>query len=120
MRPRILVPLTEEEAREVRIIDAGPLIPFWAGAQAFGNRILLRQGQYPGEEFIAHELVHVAQWRQYGWLGFTLRYIWGLIRYRYKGHPLELQADHEVANYKLWRGLARIVIDNYYRQKEGQ
>lgn len=39
---------------------------------------------------LAHELVHVEQWRRYGWT-FPIRYIWGLRR-GYRDNPYEQEA----------------------------
>lgn len=40
----------------------------------------------------AHEAIHLEQIARYGALGFAARYAWGLLRYGYERHPLEIEA----------------------------
>lgn len=45
-----------------------------------------------------HELEHVYQVRDMGWVWFHLKYTWLLIRYGYAKHPFELQATQAQRN----------------------
>jgi hypothetical protein len=70
-------------------------------AITLGSIIIVRHGYEESEHLLRHELVHVRQWRRYGWVGFVVRYLgsylwWRLCR---KGHhgaylriPLEVEA----------------------------
>ena len=69
-----------------------------------GRWILLRRGHEHDQQLIAHELVHVRQWRQLGAVGFLARYLgaYGRGRWRRLGHraayeaiPLEVEARAE-------------------------
>ena len=70
---------------------------FHRTAVTFGRSIYFVQGHYEpstpyGLGLIAHELVHVGQYRRYGFWGFLARYLWQLARagFRYGEHlPLE-------------------------------
>ena len=44
------------------------------------------------ERLRKHELAHWAQYQRMGWLKFTTTYLWGLVRYGYRNHPMELEA----------------------------
>ena len=67
-----------------------------------GRWILVRRGHEYDRDLIAHELVHVRQWRRHGVIGFGSRYLgaYALWRLRRKGHqgaylriPFEVEAD---------------------------
>jgi hypothetical protein len=45
------------------------------------------------EELVRHEKVHWSQYERMGLLTFYLSYLFGLIRYGYKNHPMELEAN---------------------------
>jgi hypothetical protein len=49
-------------------------------------------GHIPHPRTIIHEREHVAQIAQYGWFGFTWRYLWQLVRYGYRNNPFEVSA----------------------------
>lgn len=79
----------------IRLIWVPFLIPNWAAGQTWGRFILLNRqhAEHVNAGLIAHELVHVMQWRQHGILGFAWKYLTGLIKHGYKAHPFELEAD---------------------------
>ena len=61
-------------------------------------------GATSGTGCCAHELVHVRQWRRWGWAGFLRRYLGAYLRWRlrryphwaaYRRIPLEIEADWE-------------------------
>ena len=58
---------------------------------------------------LAHELVHVRQWRELGVVGFLVRYVGAYLRWRLRGYghwaayrriPLEVEAS--------WEALVRV------------
>ena len=75
----------------------------WATVLTFGHDIVtLGSTVHVKHDFLtekahAHEYAHVEQWRRFGVLGFTVRYLWGLLTHSYVGHPLEREA-HEYAD----------------------
>lgn len=76
----------------VRLFLVPWLIPSWAQAQVWGRFILLRRGVRLTEDLLAHELVHVQQWRTLGVFPFIWRYLAGLLSCGYWRHPLEQEA----------------------------
>lgn len=69
---------------------------FNASAMTFGRHVLIRARSYRtdtpwGLALIAHESGHIPQWREFGAIGFLLRYGRGLIssRFDHDTHPLE-------------------------------
>jgi hypothetical protein len=42
--------------------------------------------------WVKHELCHVRQWKQKGWLLFGLQYLWLSIRFGYYNNPFEIEA----------------------------
>ena len=84
-----------------RLVWVPFLVPTWAAAQTWGGTVLLSSRRLRDaspvqlEAVVAHELVHVDQWRRYGTLGFALRYLWGLVVHGYARHPLELEAGRD-------------------------
>lgn len=66
------------------------------GAVTIGSRVFFRRGRYDtvsprGLALIAHEAMHIGQYREYGLIGFFLRYGWGMVTsgFRYRQHPME-------------------------------
>lgn len=66
-------------------------------ALTFGDHVLIRPERYSpgtprGLALIAHEAMHVAQYRRYGRVGMVARYLWGQIRcgFRHDLHPMEI------------------------------
>lgn len=44
------------------------------------------------KELIAHEVIHVLQYKKYGVIGFLIRYLVESIRHGYSGNTLEIEA----------------------------
>jgi Domain of unknown function (DUF4157) len=88
------------DVARARIVDVPWLTPGVA-AMTFGPVILLRRGHGGDEALLAHELVHVRQWRELGAARFLWRYLGGYARGRvaglghqraYEAIPLEVEA----------------------------
>lgn len=84
------------------------LLPRQAGAMTVGRTILVRPGHEASEPLMAHELVHVRQWQDLGWLGFLRAYVGAYLRnvVRLRDHraaylaiPLEAEAREEAARW---------------------
>jgi Domain of unknown function (DUF4157) len=56
-----------------------------AGAMTVGHFVLIRPGREHDERLLAHELVHVRQWREEGRLRFVWRYFTAYFKGRYRG-----------------------------------
>jgi hypothetical protein len=52
-----------------------PLLQPGTAGMTLGRLILLRRDHVSDEELLAHELVHVRQWRERGVVGFLRRYL---------------------------------------------
>lgn len=98
---------TPQELDAFRYKERGPIC--WAFRALFHqdavtwNRVVhFAQSQYDprtpeGLSLIAHEMLHVRQQRELGWLRFLARYVWALRRAQYRGsrnaqHPMERPA----------------------------
>jgi len=88
------------DVARARIIDVPWLTPGVA-AMTLGRVIFLRRGHAADEALLAHELVHVRQWRELGAARFLWRYLGayaggraaGLGHQRaYEAIPLEVEA----------------------------
>jgi hypothetical protein len=85
---------TGDELAGVRIAERArlPLLPGFV-AITLGSTIYVRGvlSALP-RTLLAHELAHVRQYRQMGWIGMTATYgrLW--VEYGYRGHPLEQEA----------------------------
>lgn len=44
------------------------------------------------KKLVAHERVHLVQWRRYWIVGFPFVYVYQFLRYGYKNMPLEVEA----------------------------
>ncbi len=84
-----------------RLWIGGP-VPKGADGFTIGSTVIVRRGHEHSERLIRHELVHVRQWRRYGFVGFACRYLGSYLvwRLRLKGHkgsywriPLEIEAE---------------------------
>lgn len=84
-------------------------LPPQADAMTVGRTIYVRPGHEDSDTLIAHELVHVRQWQQYGWFGFLRRYLGdylhNLAKLRnhmaaYRAIPFEAEARAEAAAWK--------------------
>jgi hypothetical protein len=67
-----------------RLVTVPVLTPGIAG-MTVGRWILLRRGHDDDRDLIAHELVHVRQWRELGALSFLARYLGAYSRGRWRG-----------------------------------
>jgi Domain of unknown function (DUF4157) len=88
------------DVARARVVDVPWLTP-GVGAMTLGRVILVRRGQAGDEALLAHELVHVRQWRELGAGRFLWRYLGAYARGRaaglghqraYEAIPLEVEA----------------------------
>jgi hypothetical protein len=88
------------DLQRARLVVVPVLTPGIAG-MTLGRWILVRRGHEHDRDLIAHELVHVRQWRQLGAARFLVRYLgaYAQSRWRGLGHqaayeaiPLEVEA----------------------------
>jgi hypothetical protein len=96
-----LSPFVPREALlRTRVLTAAPWrwfpLTIRMGAVTFGDHVMFRSGRYdpatpPGLSLIAHEVMHVAQYRRYGRVGMMARYLRGQFkcRFRHDDHPME-------------------------------
>ncbi len=89
---RPLSPDAQIRYAHVRLVDAARarvVIVRWltpgVAAMTLGRFVLVRRGQEDNVELIAHELVHVEQWREYGPARFLARYLAAYVRGRRAG-----------------------------------
>jgi hypothetical protein len=87
---------THVPARDVeraRLVRVPALTPGVAG-MTLGRWILLRRGHEHDTDLIAHELVHVRQWRELGAPQFLARYLGAYARGRWRrlGHKAAYEA----------------------------
>jgi hypothetical protein len=92
-----------EIARRARV-QRVPLLPRGAGGMTIGRFVFLLDDRVRDgtSKLLAHELVHVEQYRRQGYLLFSIRYLWhygrGMIRHRlrhrvaYRNIPVEVAA----------------------------
>ena len=52
---------------------------------------ILAEHRY-SDRLVRHEQAHWRQWQRMGTIRFYASYLWGLVRYGYQNHPLELEA----------------------------
>ena len=88
------------DLQRARLVVVPVLTPGIAG-MTLGRWILVRRGHEHDRALIAHELVHVRQWRELGALRFLVRYLGAYMRSRsgglshqaaYEAIPLEVEA----------------------------
>jgi hypothetical protein len=88
------------DVTRARIVDVPCLTPGVA-AMTFGRLILLRRDHAADDALLAHELVHVRQWRELGAARFLWRYLGAYLagrmaglnhRRAYEAIPLEVEA----------------------------
>ena len=100
-----LPPETVARAR----ITTSRRLPRQADAMTVGRTVYVRPGHEQSQALMAHELVHVRQWQQYGWFGFLRRYLWAYARNlvalrdhmdAYRAIPFEAEAREEAARWK--------------------
>jgi hypothetical protein len=84
----------------VRVVLVARLTPGIA-AMTLGRYVLVRRGHERDRGLLAHELVHVRQWRELGAIRFVTRYLGAYVRNRrrgldhwnaYEAIPLEIEA----------------------------
>lgn len=73
-----------EDRDRARLVVVPVLTPGIAG-MTLGRWILLRRGHEHDTGLVAHELVHVRQWRELGAVGFLWRYLGAYFRGRRRG-----------------------------------
>jgi hypothetical protein len=76
---------------------APPVIRWWLRLTGYGAitmpwRVAYYAAWPPDHGLVAHEEVHLAQIDRHGPWGFAMRYLWGLVRYGYERHPMEIEA----------------------------
>ena len=76
----------EIDRRRARLVVVPVLTPGVAG-MTLGRWILLRRGHEHDRGLLAHELVHVRQWRELGAVPFLWRYLRAYVRGRLHGLP---------------------------------
>ena len=54
--------------------------------------IFIRAECLADERLCRHEMAHWRQWQRMGTLRFYAVYLWGLMRYGYRNHPMEIEA----------------------------
>jgi Domain of unknown function (DUF4157) len=67
-----------------RVVVVGWLTPGTAG-MTLGRWVLLRRGHEHDRALLAHEMVHVRQWRERGAIGFLVAYLGEYMRGRRDG-----------------------------------
>ncbi|MGE3620895.1 MAG: DUF4157 domain-containing protein [Acidimicrobiia bacterium] len=75
-----------ERRDDVVLVIGGP-VPPGADAITLGRYILVRPGSAASPRLLAHERVHVEQWRRWGVVGFLARYLGAYARWRLRGYP---------------------------------
>jgi hypothetical protein len=64
----------------------GP-VPPGADAITLGSLVIVRRRAAGSRGLLAHEFVHVRQWRELGVFGFLRRYLAAYLRWRLAGYP---------------------------------
>jgi Domain of unknown function (DUF4157) len=72
------------DLERARLVTVPVLTPGVAG-MTLGRWILVRRGHEHDRALIAHELVHVRQWRELGAARFLVRYLGAYARGRWRG-----------------------------------
>jgi hypothetical protein len=44
------------------------------------------------EKWLKHELCHIKQFKEHGYVGFIVKYLWGSLRKGYYNNPFEVEA----------------------------
>lgn len=93
------------------ILVVGAPLPPGTDGMTLGRVVLVRRGHEHGTYLMAHEMVHVRQYRERGFLGFLTRYVgrYLLLRLDGWGHdaayrrlPEEIEADWEARRSLGW------------------
>ena len=89
------------EHRDGYLLWEGGPVPKGADGITIGSLVIVRRGQ-ASPYLLRHELVHVRQWRRFGVVGFSARYVGPYVLWRLRGKdhrsaylriPLEIEAD---------------------------
>ena len=92
------------ERREGFTLWIGGPVPPGAAAITIGSVISIRERYVDDAHLLRHELVHVRQWRELGFVRFGAMYLTSYVRARWDGHghwaayrriPLEIEAEWE-------------------------
>lgn len=78
------VPAVDRERARVVVV---PLLTPGVAAMTLGRWILMRRGHEDDRSLLAHELVHVRQWRELGVARFLRRYLGAYVGGRRRGLP---------------------------------
>lgn len=70
----------------MRVWVGGP-VPPGASAWTLGSLVIVRRRAADDAELLAHEAVHVEQWRELGVMGFVRRYMDAYFGWRLRGYP---------------------------------
>jgi hypothetical protein len=81
------VPSVRVEQREGYRLWIGGPVPPGAAAVTLGSLVIVRRRAAGDADLLAHELVHVEQWRHHGVAGFAWRYLGAYLRWRLEGYP---------------------------------
>ncbi|MFB0926461.1 MAG: DUF4157 domain-containing protein [Acidimicrobiales bacterium] len=90
------------EKRDGYRVVVGGLVPPQAEALTLGNIIFVRKRSCDHQDLMAHELVHVRQFKDLGSVRFLARYVGSYLRFRLSGYghmaayrriPLEVEAS---------------------------
>jgi hypothetical protein len=76
------VPVVDRERVRVLVV---PVLTPGVRAMTLGRWVLLRRGHERDIGLLAHELVHVQQWRETGAVPFLVRYVGEYLRNRARG-----------------------------------
>ena len=88
--------------RDGHVLWIGGPVPPGADAITIGRVISVRRRYATDERLLAHEAVHVEQWRRLGAVGFLRQYLGAYLRWRARGYghwaayrriPLEVEAE---------------------------
>jgi len=75
------------ERRDDHWLLIGGPVPPGAAAITIGPVISIRRRAAGRARLVAHERVHVEQWRRLGVVGFLVRYLGAYLGWRLRGHP---------------------------------
>jgi hypothetical protein len=107
-----LVP--EPDRDRAKVVPVRFVPPGFVGI-TIGSRIFLKKGHEQKQQLLAHELVHVRQWRELGALRFLSRYlseyVRGIVRLRkvheaYRAISFEVEARREASAWAKRAGVA--------------
>ena len=90
------------EHRDGHLLWVGGPVPPGADAITVGSLVSVRRAFASDAHLLAHEAVHVEQWRRLGVAGFLRRYVGSYLGWRVRGYghwaayrriPLEVEAE---------------------------